>query len=354
MKKNLSTLTSLKFGCAHCNSSSKLDSCSLARTFISKLSTLIFQLSTLFLSSCSEVIYLNIEQMVPPEVMPKHKVRSVGVVSNFSLNNVVVVNDDALILPCDADTVKEQVALTFANSGIMDRVVVLDSLLYHPDSTTQHVLTQSEVNALCHEMDVEMIYSIDYACLTFNPAARFISRPLNAYLCSRIYTPDNDSIQGTSILDKETLDYWINDTKEISYIIPEIPSLLAQNAISPYLPSWKERERVFYYDRLCYELREAKVYLRENNWEAAAEQWKALTESNIRAYRYMAFYNLALYHEMTDDIDAALHMLDIAEELATKKNKRGEEKGASIDTSLLKQYREVLKDRKKEIERLEL
>lgn len=29
----LSSLTSLKFGCAHCNSSSKLDSCSLARTF---------------------------------------------------------------------------------------------------------------------------------------------------------------------------------------------------------------------------------------------------------------------------------------------------------------------------------
>ena len=356
MKKKffLSTLTSLKFGCAHCNSSSKLDSCSLARTFIPKLSTFIFQLSTLFLlTSCSEVLLLSVEQMLPPEVMPQHKVRSVGVVSNFSQHNVVVVNDDALIVPCDADTVKEQVALTFANSGIMDRVVVLDSLLYHPDSTTQHVLTQSEVNALCHEMDVEMIYSIDYACLTFNPAARFISRPLNAYLCSRIYTPDNDSIRGTSILDKQTLDYWVNNTEEIAYLAPQIPHLLAQNAISPYLPSWKERERVFYHDRLCYELREAKVYAYENNWEAARQHWQRLLDgAKLQTYRFMAAYNLALYHEMTDDIDAALHMLDTAEELATKKNKRGEESSIALDTAFVEQYREVLKDRKKEIERL--
>ena len=317
------------------------------------LSSLILPLSTLLhLSSCSEVIYLNIEQMLPPEVMPQHKVRSVGVVSNFSLNNVVVVNDDALILPCDADTVKEQVALTFANSGIMDLVVVLDSLLYHPDSTTQHVLTQSEVNALCHEMDVEMIYSIDYACLTFNPAARFIARPLNAYLCSRIYIPDNDSIRGTSILDKETLDYWVNDTEEIAYLAPQIPHLLAQNAIAPYLPSWKERERVFYYDRLCYELREAKVYVRESNWEAAAEQWRSLAESKLRPYRFMAAYNMALYYEMIDDIDAAIASLDTAEELSAKQCKNGNSKQL-IDTTLLKEYRKALTVRKEELKEIE-
>ena len=316
------------------------------------LSSLIFPLSTLlFLTSCCEVLFLNVEQMLPPEVMPKHKVRSVGVVSNFSQNNVVVVNDDALILPCDADTVKEQVALTFANAGIMERVVVLDSLLYHPDSTTKHVFTQAEVNNLCKELDVEMIYSIDYACLTFNPAARLVSRPLNAYLCSRIYTPDSDSIQGTSILDKETLDYWVNDTKEISYIIPEIPSLLAQSAISPYLPSWEERERVFYYNRLCYDLREAKVYVHESNWEAAAEQWRSLAGSKLRSYRFIAAYNMALYYEMTDNIEAALASLDLAEELSVKNNRNGTTTQIA-DTTLLEEYRKVLTARKEELKEI--
>ena len=311
-----------------------------------------FLLLSLLLCSCSEVLHLNIEQMLPPEVMPQQTIRSVGVVSNFSQNNVVVTNKNVMILPCDADTIKEQVALTFANSGIMERVVVLDSLLYHPDSTTTHVLTQTEVNTLCQEMDVEMIYSIDYACLTFNPAARFISRPLNAYLCSRIYTPDRDSIMGTSVLDKETLDYWVNDTEEIAYLIPQVPALLAQNAIGPYLPSWKERERAFYYDRLCYELREAKIYIYEGNWEAAAEQWRKLSDSKLRPYRFMVAYNLALYYEMTDRIDEALNSLKLAEEISIKHNKKNGTATQVISTSLLQKYREVLIHRQKELEGL--
>lgn len=308
----------------------------------------------LFLSSCSELLYLSVEQMLPPEIMPEHTASSVGVVSNFSQHNVMVANDDVIIIPCDADSVKEHVALTFADAGVMERVVVLDSLLYHPDSTASHILTQAEVNDLCRELEVEMIYSVDYACLIYTPTSDFVARPLNAYLCSRIYTPDCDSIQGSSMMDKEMLDYWVNSTEEVALLIPQIPSLLAHSAISPYLPSWKERERVYYYDRLCYEMREAKVYVHEANWEAAAAEWQTLTESKLRPYRYMAYYNLALYYEMGDHIDQALASLARAEELATKKNKKGHQTGMVIDTSLLLQYREVLENRKKEIEQLEL
>ena len=307
----------------------------------------------LFLSSCTELLYVNIEQMLPPEVAPECAASSVGVVSNFSQHNVVVANDKAIVLPCDADTVKERVAQAFADAGVMDRVVVLDSLLYHPDSTVQHVFTQGEVNALCRKLNVEMIYSIDYACLVYNPTAGLISPPLNAYLCSHIYIPDRDSIQGTSILDKETLDYWINDTEEIGYLIPEIPSLLAKNAVALYLPSWKERERVFYYDRLCYELREAKVYGEEGNWEAAAEHWRVLATSKLRTHRFMAAYNMALYYEMTDSISQAIASLDLAQELAMKRSNRNGAAIQVIDTSLVKEYREVLTNRQKEIMEIE-
>ena len=308
-----------------------------------------FFLFLTLLSSCSELLYLNIEQMLPPEVMPEQRVNSIGIVNNFNQNNVVVVNEDAIILPCDADSVKEQVALTFADAGIMERVVVLDSLLYHPDSTTTHILTSTEVNDLCQQLEVEMIYSIDYACLIYHPAARFISRPLNAYLCSRIYTPDRDSISGISILDKGTIDCWIDNANEIDHIIPYIPSMLAEASIKPYLPSWKERERVFYYNRLCYALREAQIYVNENDWEAAADQWLILTESRLRSYRLMAYYNLALYYEMSDNVDLALASLDKAEKEASPKRESG-----STHLSLIKQYREVLQNRKKELIELDI
>ena len=150
-------------------------------------------------------------------------------------------------------------------------------------------------------------------------------------------------------MDKETLDYWVDDADEIGHLIPEIPSLLAKSAIAPYLPSWTERERVFYYDRLNYSLREAQVYVNEGNWEGAAHEWLTLTESKLRRYRLMAHYNLALYYEMTDDISQALASLDKAEREASPKG--GQE---SPTLSLIKQYREVLQNRQKELYELNI
>ena len=246
----------------------------------------------LLLTSCSEVLYLSVEQMIPPEIMPKYGANSVGVVNNFSPNNVIVVNEDALIYPCNADSVKEHIALSFADAGMLDRVVVLDSLLYHPDSVTPQIFTQEKVNALCERLEVDMLYSIDYACVTINRAPRTVGRPMNTYLCSRIYTPDKDTISGTATIDKKTLDSWAYDTAQVHEYMPQVPRLLAETAIEAYFPKWKERERVFYFDRLNYALREAKVYIGEGNWDAAAEQWRSLSTSKSRNQRYMAAYNM--------------------------------------------------------------
>lgn len=307
----------------------------------------------LLLTSCSEIMYTTVEQLLPPEIMPQQRARSVGVINNFSKNNVIIVNDKVGIFPCDADSVKDHIALAFADADVLDRVVVLDSLLYPSDSITPHILSQAEVNALCRELEVEMLYSIEYACLTFNPANRFISRPLNIYLCSRIYTPDTDSIKGTVSLDKQTLETWADNLDEIYEIIPTVPTMMAKMAIEPYLPQWKERERIFYYDRLCYELREGKVYVKEGNWEAAAQHWHALSTNKQRIRRFASAYNMALYYEMTDSIDKAIESINLAAEIATKKDHNGNIIAEVIDTTFVKEYREVLMNRKKEIAKIE-
>lgn len=324
----------------------------MERTCKTRRPTFGWVFSLFLLTSCSEVLYLSVEQMIPPEIMPKYGANSIGVVNNFSPNNVVVVNEDALIYPCNADSVKEHIALSFADAGMLDRVVVLDSLLYHPDSVTPHIFTQEKVNALCERLEVDMLYSIDYACVTINRAPRTVGRPMNVYLCSRIYTPDKDTISGTAILDKKVVDSWAYDTAQVREYMPQVPRLLAETAIEPYFPTWKERERVFYFDRLNYALREAKVYVGEGNWEAAAEQWRSLSTSKSLNQRYMAAYNMALYYEMTDSIDQAIAQLDQAKSLAVKTDKQGNSVQV-IDTALVDKYREVLVDRKKEIARLE-
>ena len=148
-------------------------------SLISQLSSFIIHLSTLLLTSCSEVLYLGIEQLVPPEAALEQQVRSVGVVNNFSRHNVVMGDEQMIVLPLDADSVREEVALAFANGGL-DRVVVMDTLLYPTGSQVPHHLTYHEAAALCREMEVEALYTIDYACLTFYPSARYIGQPIYA------------------------------------------------------------------------------------------------------------------------------------------------------------------------------
>lgn len=320
----------------------------------SKLSSLIFTLSTFLLfTACSEVLYLSVEQMVPPEIMPAKAARSIGVVNNFSRHNVILVNEDAVLFPCDADSVKEQIALSFADAGVLDRVVVLDSILYPTDSITPHILTQAEVNDLCTYLEVDMLYSVDYACVTTNAAPSGIGRPVNAYLCSRIYLPDTDTLSGSGTLDKKSLEYWAYDTAEVRLFVPLVPRLLAEEAIEPCMPAWKERERVFYYDRLCYPLREAKVYVHEGNWEGAAAEWRTMAASKQRLRRFESAYNMALYYEMTDSIDQAIASLDLAAPLAMKKNRKTGTTEQAIDTTLVGGYRTALVRRKQEIAKID-
>lgn len=303
------------------------------------------------LTSCSEVLLLSVEQMVPPETIPQYEIGRVGVINNFSQNNVLVSNEDALVYPCNADSVKEHIALAFANVGAVNRVVVLDSLFYHPDSVAPHILSQAEVNTLCARLEVDMLYAVDYACVAVSREVQTVGYPIQAHLCSRIYTPDSDTVAGSSTLDQKTVESWAYDATQVAAVMRDTPYLLAATAVGAYSPQWKGRERVFYSDAFCYELREAKVYVYEGNWEAAAEQWRTLATSKFRAYRFMAAYNMALYYEMTDSIDQAIAQLDCAIELTVKTNKNGDSVQL-VDITLANEYRDVLVNRKKEIARI--
>ena len=64
-------------------------------------------------------------------------------------------------------------------------------------------------------------------------------------------------------------------------------------------------------------------------------------------------YNMALYYEMTDSISQAIASLDLAQTLAMKRSNRNGAAIQVIDTSLVKEYREVLTNRQKEIMEIE-
>lgn len=83
------------------------------------------------------------------------------------------------------------------------------------------------------------------------------------------------------------------------------------------LPIWREDKRT-YYIRGTNELREAKEYVDENNWEKAIETWKINLEHPDREIASRAAYNIAFAFEMMGDINKALKWAERSQNIKNK------------------------------------
>jgi thioredoxin-related protein len=52
-------------------------------------------------------------------------------------------------------------------------------------------------------------------------------------------------------------------------------------------------------------MRDAGVYLRENNWDEAYSQWKIAYEKRKGQQKMKAAFNIALYYEIKDNVELA-------------------------------------------------
>ena len=98
---------------------------------------------------------------------------------------------------------------------------------------------------------------------------------------------------------------------------------------------------------------EVVVVIDKGNWEGAAAEWRTMAASKQRLRRFESAYNMALYYEMTDSIDQAIASLDLAAQLAMKKNRKTGATEQAIDTTLVGGYRTALVRRKQEIAKID-
>ena len=89
----------------------------------------------------------------------------------------------------------------------------------------------------------------------------------------------------------------------------------ASMVVEHLLPHWKEIYR-YYYDGGNMDMRDAGVYVREQNWEAASALWQKVFEAKKGKTKMYAAFNLALYYELKDDFVKAKEYLDEASRLA--------------------------------------
>lgn len=317
------------------------------------------------LTSCIGMKYLSLEQMIPPEVVVPLDTTRIGVLNNFSVHNVYAVNSDFVVYSCNADTLVQSVAQSMADAELFSEVVVLDSCLYPEADSVIHILTRDEVRHLCDTMNVNLLFTCDYGCLTFYPLKDF-RRDRHFYMACHVYAPTREKPLRGFMVEGEINRGIFRNKEALDGCMERVYPAIGELAADAFQPGWEPRERNFY-DGYQFNLREATVCVKEGNWDEAVSHWRRLGRHKRSRYKLAALYNEALYYEMNDSIEQALGCLEAAEAYATADaekdslrvnqwlNDYGDLGGFKFsDNQLIQQYRQQLKQRQTEVQQLNI
>jgi hypothetical protein len=233
-------------------------------------------------------------------------------------------NRSADVLEGDGKVMAESFAQAIATTEYFDRVVVCDSSLCTSASlaTGTEGLLPAQVDSLTQALGVDMLFSLNRVTIELKENSFFVpglSVPVS--VIDGIITPVVQvyvSGRNTPLFSVSKSDsiYWeVTPTLSVEQVVKESSEFAASIPMKHLLPYWEEMTR-FYFDGGNAEIRDAAIYVREENWDAAAELWRSVYGQKKGKYRIHAAFNLALYHEMKDEFELALAYLDEAFKLS--------------------------------------
>ena len=243
---------------------------------------------------------MTIDYMLPAEVNFPSDLRRVAVVNNAPLAETsIATNENQFILGAkpEVKTYKgnafftaESLAEALAEANYFDEVIVCDSILRASDTElrTDPTLTRNEVIQLTQELDVDFIMAVEDVSLqtsnylTFIPEWNCFQGVVNMKVSPKInvYIP-NRSIPLFAVNARDSI-YWEQLGTTESYVRGNIikkdqfireGSIFAGIApIKHLLPHWNSATRYLYTSGSVH-MRDATIYLNENNWEEAFKLW---------------------------------------------------------------------------------
>lgn len=344
----------------------------------------------LLFCGCQSLEQLSIDYMLPAEISFPPSLKRVAVV-----NNMPSIPDNKLILEendkqkkddtelarktnyfnGDAKIATEALAEAIANENYFDEVVICDSALRAHDITPREsTLSRTDVVKMIESLDVDFLIALENVQIRsirkieYVPEFGFYEGTLDVkvYPTLKIYLPNRtgpmvtvnaiDSIfwnnPGNSITQAGALISDAEMVKEASEFAGNVP-------VKHLLPYWKTASR-YLFTGGSVNMRDAAIYVRENDWDKAIELWKQTYESKKKGKQKMfAAYNIALGYEMKDSISTAEEWALKAQKEAYDIDKIEEKKQQqNIDISDVPNYLEMtrylneLEERKEGMTRL--
>ena len=300
--------------------------------------------------SCVAVKYTSFERLQGAEVNYPEQVRSVGVVNCApTVSEWVWSNDVQNSYEGNGYITAESFAQEIAETRYFDQVIICDSTFVPLGADAGSFSMQKD--SLIRSLGVDVLFIVEKVGLDMTTdlvwfpewmqrisVLRVVVTPvIGAYMEGRerplFKTCKTDTVYWELPLDVE-LKQVVEDVSEFAATIP----------MKYLLPYWEEVHR-FYFDGGIAEMRDAGIYVREQNWDAAAELWTQIYDKKQGKHKMYAAFNLSLYYEMNDEFEKAKEYLKTAFELS------------KVDTSeriLIQYYYAQLEEQTKKSETLQL
>lgn len=304
------------------------------------------------LSSCTSVRTLSFDELAPAKFNFPSDVKTVAVVNNMP--EVSIPEEGVLTLGelnAEGKASAEALATSLADSKYFSQVVICDSAL-HPKAQSRVMLSPEEIRKLTSDLEADLILSLDEVKIhtakedVFYPELAMIWQAIGMKVTPvlSIYMPSRE--KPLHVIASTDSMYW--DIAELSSdkpLMEESSRMTASMLTRQLVPYWNTVSRS-YFGGGCVEMRDAEVYLRENDWEGARQLWAVLYNRYKKGNLKMkAAFNTALSYEMSGDLQQAREWLDKA--LALMKPGSSEER-------IVKFYDEQLKERMETTARLHL
>jgi hypothetical protein len=274
----------------------------------------LFLLLTLLLTACSTVQPVSFERLEAADVSFPETVRRIAVVNNVPA--FTPESHPGIIstwMEGDGPTATESLAEQIASTRYFESVLIADTALNRRQATglEETLLPRTLVDTLTTALRADLLVSLDRVILHARPAVLFdddLLLPLDGLEVLitpvvRVYLPGREAPMFT-IAPSDSISWYAASHPTDSLVVAEASQYAGGIPIHHLLPHWQEIER-HYYDGGQVNFRDAGVFVRENEWDQAAALWQQTYDRRKGRTARMAAFNLALYHEMRDEIPAA-------------------------------------------------
>lgn len=274
-------------------------------------------------SACTTLQTISFERLQAADVSYPDQVRTVGVI-NYAPQDKQERDSILGLWNGDGMVTVESLAREIAATDYFNQVVVCDSALRPVGMGNEEILPMSQADSLIQALGVDMLFAVEQVRIELKegslfhtelmvdvPAVDGVITPLvRAYVSGR-------NAPLFSISKTDTICWVVSPELTFGQIVQEASDFAATLPVSYLLPHWKEMNR-YYFDGGNMEMRDAGVYIREQNWEGAAALWQKLHDGRKGKVKMRAAYNLALNYELQGDYERAKEYLDTALSLASE------------------------------------